>query len=56
MEWKTVLDINDVVKLVGFDKQCHIPRDCLTVEDYLGWIDLGLVINYVTDDELEIPV
>lgn len=50
MKWKTVLNSTDICRLVELEKHCHIPRDRLSVDDYIQWMYLGLTINYICDE------
>ena len=42
MWWDTVKSIEDLYKLVEFEKLVHPERDWLTVDEYASWLRMGL--------------
>lgn len=49
MKWTKVLNLNDICRLVAFDKEVHPSKDQLTVDEYVTWMKRGLEIHRLKD-------
>ena len=53
MWWIELHSIEDIYKLVEFEKEVHSEKDCMTVEEYKSWYDLGLRTTVLKDNNGE---
>ena len=50
MWWEEVQSIVDLCRLVKFEKEVHLEKDWMTVEEYVLWYDKGLRTAVLLDD------
>lgn len=49
MWWDEVTTIDDVYKLVRFEKLVQPETDCLSIKEYVSWFDMGLKITILKE-------
>jgi len=48
--WDEVRSLDDIYKLVQFENLVQPEKDCLTVKEYILWMNMGLKITVLKED------